>query len=126
MHAAATWLKQNGWIVTTAELGYVAKMYPTLDDTQRAEVGDAQIVAGSVEVEGYLPNSQIFAGMTAIDQRIGCDKALPAAVSRTALDRGCHGPERQVRVAGQQGSATGVRRRCQAGCCSPCARGFRS
>jgi YebC/PmpR family DNA-binding regulatory protein len=40
VHAAAAWLKQNGWAVTTAELGYVAKMFPTLDDTQRAEVGE--------------------------------------------------------------------------------------
>ena len=40
MHAAASWLKQNGWTVTTAELGYVAKMYPTLDDTQRSEVDE--------------------------------------------------------------------------------------
>ncbi len=40
VHSAVTWLKQNGWNVVTAELGYVAKMYPTLDDTQRAEVGE--------------------------------------------------------------------------------------
>lgn len=40
VHAVATWLKQNGWSVTTAELGYVAKMYPELNDTQRAEVGE--------------------------------------------------------------------------------------
>jgi YebC/PmpR family DNA-binding regulatory protein len=40
VHSAATWLKQNGWAVVTAELGYVAKMYPTLDDAQRAEVGE--------------------------------------------------------------------------------------
>ena len=40
VHAVATWLKQNGWTVTTAELGYVAKMFPPLDDTQRAEVGE--------------------------------------------------------------------------------------
>lgn len=40
VHAAATWLKQNNWAVITAELGYVAKMYPELDDTQRAEVGE--------------------------------------------------------------------------------------
>lgn len=40
VHAAATWLKQNGWSVITAELGYVAKMYPELDDTARAEVGE--------------------------------------------------------------------------------------
>lgn len=40
VHAAASWLKQNGWNVITAELGYVAKMFPELDDTQRAEVGE--------------------------------------------------------------------------------------
>lgn len=40
VHAAATWLKQNGWSVITAELGYIAKMYPELDDTARAEVGE--------------------------------------------------------------------------------------
>ena len=40
VHAVATWLKKNGWNVVTAELGYVAKMYPTLDDAQRAEVGE--------------------------------------------------------------------------------------
>ena len=40
VHSVATWLKQNGWNVITAELGYVAKMYPELDDTQRAEVGE--------------------------------------------------------------------------------------
>jgi YebC/PmpR family DNA-binding regulatory protein len=40
VHAAATWLKQNGWSVITAELGYIAKMFPELNDTQRAEVGE--------------------------------------------------------------------------------------
>lgn len=40
VHATATWLKQNGWSVITAELGYIAKMFPELDDTQRAEVGE--------------------------------------------------------------------------------------
>ena len=40
VHAVATWLKHNGWAVITAELGYVAKMYPELDDTARAEVGE--------------------------------------------------------------------------------------
>lgn len=40
VHSAAQWLKQNGWSVITAELGYVAKMYPELDETQRAEVGE--------------------------------------------------------------------------------------
>lgn len=40
VHGVATWLKQHGWNVITAELGYLAKMYPELDDTQRAEVGE--------------------------------------------------------------------------------------
>lgn len=40
VHAVATWLKANGWAVTTAELGYVAKTFPELDDTARAEVGE--------------------------------------------------------------------------------------
>ncbi|MEO6245379.1 MAG: YebC/PmpR family DNA-binding transcriptional regulator [Opitutaceae bacterium] len=40
VHAVATWLKQNGWAVTTAELGYVAKTFVDLDDTARAEVGE--------------------------------------------------------------------------------------
>ncbi|HVU33758.1 MAG TPA: YebC/PmpR family DNA-binding transcriptional regulator [Opitutaceae bacterium] len=40
VHAVATWLKQHGWSVITAELGYVAKMCPDLDDAQRADVGE--------------------------------------------------------------------------------------
>jgi YebC/PmpR family DNA-binding regulatory protein len=40
VHSASTWLKQNGWTVITAEIGYVAKSYPELDDTARAEVGE--------------------------------------------------------------------------------------
>lgn len=40
VHGVATWLKQNGWSVITAELGYIAKTFPELDDTQRAEVGE--------------------------------------------------------------------------------------
>lgn len=40
VHAVATWLKQNGWAVTTAELGYVAKTFVELDDTARADVGE--------------------------------------------------------------------------------------
>ena len=39
-HAAATWLTQHGWSVVTAEIGYVAKMFPNLDDDQRGEVGE--------------------------------------------------------------------------------------
>jgi transcriptional/translational regulatory protein YebC/TACO1 len=34
------WLAQNGWTVTTSELGYVAKQFPTLTDEQRAEAGE--------------------------------------------------------------------------------------
>ena len=40
VHAVATWLKQNGWSVTTAELGYVAKTFVELDETAHAEVGE--------------------------------------------------------------------------------------
>ena len=40
VHAVSTWLKQNGWSVITAEIGYLAKNYPELDDTARAEVGE--------------------------------------------------------------------------------------
>ena len=40
VHAVSTWLKQNGWTVVTAEIGYLAKNYPELDDTARAEVGE--------------------------------------------------------------------------------------
>ncbi len=40
VHAVSTWLKQNGWSVITAEIGYLAKNYPELDDAARAEVGE--------------------------------------------------------------------------------------
>ena len=40
VHAASVWLKQNGWTVITAEIGYVAKNFPELDDNARAEVGE--------------------------------------------------------------------------------------
>lgn len=40
VHGVATWLKQHNWSVITAELGYIAKMYPTLDEAQRADVGE--------------------------------------------------------------------------------------
>jgi YebC/PmpR family DNA-binding regulatory protein len=40
VHSVATWLKEHGWSVITAELGYVAKMFPALDDAQRGEVGE--------------------------------------------------------------------------------------
>lgn len=34
------WLAANGWTVVTSELGYVAKQFPTLSDTDKAEVGE--------------------------------------------------------------------------------------
>lgn len=40
VHGVATWLKNNGWHVVTAELGYVPKQFPDLDDAGRAEVGE--------------------------------------------------------------------------------------
>jgi len=40
VHAVAAWLKAHGWSVVTAELGYLAKQFPELDDTARAEVGE--------------------------------------------------------------------------------------
>lgn len=40
VHAVSTWLKENGWTVVTSELGYVAKLFPELNDTQRGEVGE--------------------------------------------------------------------------------------
>jgi YebC/PmpR family DNA-binding regulatory protein len=40
VHSASSWLAKNGWSVITAEIGYVAKMFPELDDTARAEVGE--------------------------------------------------------------------------------------
>lgn len=40
IHAVSEWLKANGWTVVTSEMGYLAKMYPELNDEQRAEVGE--------------------------------------------------------------------------------------
>ena len=40
VHAVSTWLTQHGWSVVTSELGYIAKTYPELDDSGRAEVGE--------------------------------------------------------------------------------------
>lgn len=40
VHSTSTWLKEHGWSVITAEIGYVAKSYPELDDASRAEVGE--------------------------------------------------------------------------------------
>ncbi|MCE9609580.1 MAG: YebC/PmpR family DNA-binding transcriptional regulator [Chthoniobacter sp.] len=40
LHTVTQWLAKNGWTVVTSELGYVAKNFPDLTDTQRAEVGE--------------------------------------------------------------------------------------
>ncbi len=40
VHGVATWLKEHGWSVVTAELGYLPKNCPELDETARAEVGE--------------------------------------------------------------------------------------
>ncbi|MCX6951044.1 MAG: YebC/PmpR family DNA-binding transcriptional regulator [Verrucomicrobia bacterium] len=40
VHAVSTWLKQNGWAVVTAEIGYLPKTYPELDEAARASVGE--------------------------------------------------------------------------------------
>lgn len=40
VHATSTWLTKNGWTVVTSEIGYLAKQFPELDDTARAEVGE--------------------------------------------------------------------------------------
>jgi YebC/PmpR family DNA-binding regulatory protein len=40
VHAVSTWLAKNGWSVITSELGYIAKVFPDLDEASRAEVGE--------------------------------------------------------------------------------------
>jgi YebC/PmpR family DNA-binding regulatory protein len=40
VHTVSTWLKEHGWQVVTAELGYLPKQHPELDDAARAEVGE--------------------------------------------------------------------------------------
>jgi YebC/PmpR family DNA-binding regulatory protein len=40
VHAVTVWLTQNGWTIVTSELGYLAKTFPELDDTSRADVGE--------------------------------------------------------------------------------------
>jgi YebC/PmpR family DNA-binding regulatory protein len=40
VHAVSVWLKEHGWHVVTSEIGYVAKQFPELSDTHRAEVGE--------------------------------------------------------------------------------------
>ena len=40
LHTVSQWLAQNGWTITTSEIGYVAKTYPELSDTQHAETAE--------------------------------------------------------------------------------------
>lgn len=40
VHAVTQWLLANGWSVITSEIGYIAKMFPSLTDEQREEVGE--------------------------------------------------------------------------------------
>jgi YebC/PmpR family DNA-binding regulatory protein len=40
IHSASKWLAQNGWVIITAEPGYLPKNYPELSDEQRSEVGE--------------------------------------------------------------------------------------
>lgn len=40
VQAVSKWLTAHGWTVVTSELGYVAKNFPELTETQRVEVGD--------------------------------------------------------------------------------------
>ncbi len=40
VHSVSQWLAAHGWTAVTAELGYIAKTLPALDDAQRAEVGE--------------------------------------------------------------------------------------
>ena len=40
VHAVSVWLKQHGWHVVTSEIGYIAKMFPELDDAGRTQVGE--------------------------------------------------------------------------------------
>jgi YebC/PmpR family DNA-binding regulatory protein len=40
VHAVSVWLAQHGWSVITSELGYLAKVFPDLDDASRGHVGE--------------------------------------------------------------------------------------
>ncbi len=40
VHAVAAWLKTHGWTVVTAEIGWLPKQCPELDETARGEVGE--------------------------------------------------------------------------------------
>lgn len=38
-HTVSQWLSEHDWTVVTSEIGYLAKNFPTLDETQITEVG---------------------------------------------------------------------------------------
>jgi YebC/PmpR family DNA-binding regulatory protein len=40
LHTVSQWLTQNGWTVTTSEIGYVAKNYPDLTEDQHTEAAE--------------------------------------------------------------------------------------
>lgn len=40
VHQVSQWLAANQWTIVTSELGYLPKQFPTLSDSQRAEVGE--------------------------------------------------------------------------------------
>ena len=40
LHTVSKWLGSNGWSIVTSELGYVAKNFPDLTESQLAEAGD--------------------------------------------------------------------------------------
>jgi YebC/PmpR family DNA-binding regulatory protein len=40
VHTASRWLNQHGWKVITSEIGFIAKNFPELTETQRGEVGE--------------------------------------------------------------------------------------
>ena len=40
VHAVSQWLSGNGWTVVTSEIGYVAKSFPTLTESDEASVGE--------------------------------------------------------------------------------------
>jgi YebC/PmpR family DNA-binding regulatory protein len=40
VHAVSVWLSKHGWSVITSELGHIAKVFPELDETARAHVGE--------------------------------------------------------------------------------------
>ncbi len=40
LHTVSQWLSDNGWTVITSELGYIAKIFPELNEDERMEVSE--------------------------------------------------------------------------------------